>query len=511
MDRRTFLASTSIGATAFAGCTTAQEIVRTGPPNFGKVTIDGPDEVPVGEEFVLTVNATNTGGETGDFTGELNIGQGILQSTSSVTIEEVPVTQTKETTIGPYRLDTAREIQFQLPEHAATHTVQVVTRDLDFGETFEYDSYTLSLDLVGIEHYLTTGEAASLPIITPEDADAFAIVNLEIEKADETAFYARSIGTSDGGSVQFDTSEAEPEHIEQFSDPFSVETFNEEGSESGQVLLPITIQEGTPGVDIVKNEVDDSPPDLRWSLQDQSLPSFDVTVNEPESSTIGESVEIELVVENTGSEPGTYRSQMLKDPQGYSTNDEYERNDIDLAPGESRTITYEVTPDGLSPPRYEFLSAGRTVTLDPSPRQLDFGESVKTDEGTSYSVDSVPNQPMYVDELTYESALSDETIESGSGTVFAVVEVEIESPGDGVLSHRNYRLQFRDMEYEPTRPQFGAADYTSPIDGSGYSSYTDSPGGLLIFEVPEASQSNDIMIRATFSGEHGDYPIEWTE
>mgnify|MGYP006278498671 FL=1 len=80
------------GVAGLAGCNQVRGVVRSGPPYFEDIEITGPDEVETCEEINLEVSVTNTGGETGDFTARLDIGEGLVQSSESISVADIQVT-----------------------------------------------------------------------------------------------------------------------------------------------------------------------------------------------------------------------------------------------------------------------------------------------------------------------------------------------------------------------------------------------------------------------------------
>lgn len=177
MQRRTLLASVS-GLTALAGCSTVKELYRMGPPHFEEVELTGPETVPVGESVEMTVSATNTGGEPGDFTNTITIGRDSLSRSENVRIPDIGVYQTKSTTLGPFRIGSVREVEFRITDFGASHTIAGSTVQLVLT-----DPLTVPQGRIQLTDFEYRGRftAADGIIQVPSTGDLFAFLKVSVE------------------------------------------------------------------------------------------------------------------------------------------------------------------------------------------------------------------------------------------------------------------------------------------------------------------------------------------
>lgn len=495
------------GAAGLAGCNQIRGVVRSGPPYFEDIEITGPDEVETCEEINLEVSVTNTGGETGEFTARLDIREGLFQSSESIAVEDVQITETKTATIGPYWSDRTAEIPFRLTEHDASHTVVVTTRELQIGDELNCDGgYRINLSSPRFVSSLTEGSGEDIRLVTPqEEGRIYALVDAEIELYNNDRRPYGTLSTESGNGFALST-QTDLSEINELDDPFNRDQLDSTGSESGTVVFSVETAEGEGIQDnIIKDWNSDTPPDVNWSLEDVLGPAFDTTVESPESIEIGQEGTVSVVVENRGDGAGVYRAALLKSLNSFGPQ-ETNVDSVEVAAGEEERLQFGITPEGLDKPDYEIAPEGTAVNYVVEPVSLEFGEEFTTYDGGTYEVDAPLNRSIYADEVSYTEFGSEQTATAGSGETFVIVGIDVD-PESEVLNTVDYSLLVDGGTVEPFSSGFDR-DYTSPVSGAEYPG--DDTGGLLVFRAPDSARENSVTVQATFYGEEGDYPVQWT-
>lgn len=186
MDRRALLKSlAAVGVMGVSGCSGQQDsttptsssssrpsdtrsptdaptpsptAAQSGPAHFGDVRISGPDEVAIDESFSITVSAVNVGGSTGDFTTTVTTSGPDFRAESSLTISEVEPGERKQRTFEDFRRVVAGDVQVQIMDHGASHTVSVLPTTFEAGH---------QLDMADASVAVSDVEYRSLPEDTP--------------------------------------------------------------------------------------------------------------------------------------------------------------------------------------------------------------------------------------------------------------------------------------------------------------------------------------------------------
>ena len=139
MDRRAFLATT--GVALIAGCsssdggatpteTTTPTQTSTSAPAAYDVSIEAPDRVPVEEQFTVTVEITNTGGQPGDFREPIDASiEGGPAELVRFVESDVPAGETTEMAVEVGPLTEAGEAQLEIPGRDAEVTVEIHADD----------------------------------------------------------------------------------------------------------------------------------------------------------------------------------------------------------------------------------------------------------------------------------------------------------------------------------------------------------------------------------------------
>jgi hypothetical protein len=135
MDRRAFLTTT--GVALVAGCTssdggstptetaTPTQTSTSAPPAYD-VSIEAPDRVSVEEQFTVTVEVTNTGGQSGQFREPVDISVEGESAESLWTVEsDVDPGETTSTIVSVPALRQTGQVQLEIPGRDAEATVEV--------------------------------------------------------------------------------------------------------------------------------------------------------------------------------------------------------------------------------------------------------------------------------------------------------------------------------------------------------------------------------------------------
>lgn len=140
MNRRVFLVTASVGLVA--GCsssgggstptnTATPTQTSTAEPAAYDVSIEAPDRVPVEEQFTVTVEVTNTGGQSGQFQEPVDIS---LEGESAEPLQNIESNvdpgETASTVVSVPALRQTGQIRLEIPGHDVEATIEVHADDV---------------------------------------------------------------------------------------------------------------------------------------------------------------------------------------------------------------------------------------------------------------------------------------------------------------------------------------------------------------------------------------------
>ncbi|WP_435065964.1 DUF4352 domain-containing protein [Halobaculum sp. EA56] len=529
MDRRKVLSL--IGGSSIAslsGCNTVRGVVRSGPPYFEEVTIDGPDEVAVGEEFELTVSAKNTGGRTGDFTTTLTVGEGALAVDTSVSIEDVEITETGETTVGPIRVDRTGEYVFRITDYDARQTVRVTTREQTVGEAFTTrDGLSISIeDLVVSGPYTTSDD-----VFSPRDGNSFLFAEVEVsnDSSEERSIPSTAVFNLRSDGREIDTVDvALPRSTGRPYDDVS-NTIPAGITRSG--WIPFEVPRDATSVEIGWRNSGDTV-DVVWrperdlSGRLSSVPSFEVkqfiatqTVERYEPAPVS------LTVTNSGSESGTFYGLVTAGGEDFFDDSNSREITVDV-PGEGEATTdLEIThPDQLATAESFTVALSGMASAEESVEILiptrEVGKRYRTPTGLEIGVLDV----QLVDTIKTESAWGDGFTEVSREADERFLALRVTSRNDSdidlpLASASNF--QPAGIESGITVPgvfESWGEEISGDVSGNQYvATGSFSPGtertGWIVWTVPSDYQPSEIRWERGLnrtSSEKSDLAARWT-
>lgn len=324
------------------------------------------------------------------------------------------------------------------------------------------------------------------------------------------------------------TQEAFDTAVEGYNRPFEGERY--EGSEETR---PDVTTEGVIGYQVpndtetarlswARQHEQEEP--LYWDLEFEPEELADMEVaelNVQSSAERHESVSVEIVVENTGGETGTFRRDLTIE----QTDDE-RTIEIDVGAGETATHTeeFEHPMDSRDPVKEAtFEIMGKSSTVEYQIPRRNVGESYTTPGGLSIEVTDF----WETDSAEREGSFDTIEYESGSGEQLAFIELSVENQDAETRtppSENNFVIIDEDgTEHDPTveYPGFSASrDFLAPLNTDAYDSENlsadGSVSGLILIRYSSDLNPENSRLRWTRgislsdSGEPDDLAAEWS-
>lgn len=516
MNRREWLATAGVfGMSALAGCSQAQSIVRTGPPNFENVEISAPESVEVGDSVELEVTAKNTGGESGDFTTTLTIGSGVFSTDQNVRIESIPVTESKSTTIGPYMTDTARSVTFRITDYGAEQQVDIQTRAVDGTSYQRPNGLTYSLSDVQVE----PPQIREGAVQSANDKPLVAHFVWELSNSQNESITIPSLsGVLVNGESTSVSDIVPPSNVSEAGDSwagYSLPEISPGGSltvHQSVGVSPAAADSFAVAVDAAGNDT----PEFRFSLPQDTRskvseePVFDIkSFDIPDSIAPWKAIDITAAVENTGQSGGEFAAQVIvgENSAGLLTEE--------IAAGGSKTISQSVSPEHTWPDENQVevaLDHGYTAersSLKISAPTLDFGESEISPSGLDISV----SEPVLNNSFQYQSWGDMRQKEAGDGEQYAIVYLQTTNTHSEETPSVNQKdIKFYDGdgkvgegEYPAHIVMAGGDTISGPVSGTLYDTWGQIPAGetftgYIVGSIPDDVSMADLRVIFDWGG-----------
>jgi len=496
MKRRRLLALA--GATALAGCmggdseTNADEsetpIITThsGPANFANVSISGPTSVDVGEEFELTISAANTGGDTGDFTTTLTIGEGVFGVDRSVVIEEVQPGEVGETTFGPWTMTRASEYVARITDHGAQHTITGDTRVAKPKERVTFGDVAVMLEDLWSAARIKDEDGIHRP-----SNDTFLIAEMQLS-GEETIY-----------SNAFTLNGAEPITTHGRLREQGGNTF---ASDEGGGLLVWDMQASEVGGDVsVALTLSGTIPEVQFDAADVSVPSLDVEATIPDEVELGSEIPVVISVENTGEGDGTYRGTVEREVDWeWEMVRAFERT---VPAGESVELEASISADTIGSATLRVAPDVEEHEVAINPITKSFGEIANLPSGVGYGVDI--DDTLY-SSYEYVSGNETGTYEAGDGEQILFIKHTMDTPNEEISTPANYNWVpvydgeelIRALPYFTEVHEFASPDYgelfffdeTVPANVGTFSKWS-------AWEIPEDADIDDVSVQLSMDAE----------
>lgn len=513
MDRRKLLAA--IGAsslTSLSGCQVFSSVVRTGPPHFEEVKLDGPSEVVVGEEFSLTVSAKNTGGKKGDFTNTLTVGEGAFSSERNVKIEDIGVTKTKSVEIEPYQIGYAGEYKFRITDYGASQTVSVATKTLDSENELNLENGpTISITDTTLRQSVAYPTDSGTELLTPSSDRVLAFIHLSISNGGDSNLYAGpdSFTVENGEQItELGTYSASLKDLREIDgQPLSTDTVLPDESKSGWILTEVSPETAKNGIRVSWNrDSESSDPEAEWSLSSSEVPQYEVAdMTFPSEVEIGTSAEATITIENTGTASGTYHGILERRNTGETEWHRFSTFSLDLDAGASKSWSTEIQEPYVGASQYRLRPGSVTRSIDFVPAARSFEQAYTTPAGSKILVNVGGfNFNGFSSSYSYEGAWENPTVEAESGQQFVFVKISAENTANEAIespSRDAFSVVVGGDAHSPEKSQtYTTMELVSPLQGTEYSpGWTYSSGetqsGWLIFEIPDDVTKDDLTVR----------------
>ncbi|MFW5905293.1 MAG: hypothetical protein ACOCUO_00420 [archaeon] len=512
MKRRKLLSSlVALGVGSMAGCSAGgsdkEYKTQEGPPYFEHVSIEGPQNVTVGESFDLNVTAANTGGRSGNFSTTLKVGEDPLSVDESIVVPEIEPGYDKTSSVGPFELAFAGDFTFKITDHGAEYEVSVEPLEKSVGE-----AVTLWNDVEvsprGVELYNAMTEALEEGdrLHFPEDGDFYAVAPVSVQNhdtEDQSLGHILSFeGLDELGSDV--ASHYSPTDFEELSGP-DVGTIDA-GAAERQNLVATAHREELAGeiVVIAQRDDQDSPPEVRWiDSPDQDtrpLPDFKLTSFEvPDEVEIEEEFEISAEVTNEGDAAATFKAQIrsqsdVDEPEGWFYHDTYS---MELAPEESTTLSYTASEPLTGGSYYQIKPFSETKLIDFESAHVSIGSYFETAEGLRVAIDDVTAASSVDDGSSWT-----DPSEASAGMQWLLAHIVVNNDSDSSLDapEMDHLAALSESEaFTTAEPPF-MGDLGSPVEGEWYSSSLglissgERNSGWMLFEVPQEYSARDFSI-----------------
>lgn len=537
MNRRAYLATTTGALAALAGCSTQSDSDSTptntqtndpqsgnsGTPYFEDVSITGPRTITVGSEFTLTIEATNTGGRSGEFATQITANpQAFTNQSYSVNIPDVPPGETASTTLGPLAPQVAGEFRFVSGNYSAQHTLTVESLDGALGDTRTLpNNVSITPESVDVARAYFYADTDTPAVYTPsEDNRCLVLVHLTVENTgSEPATLPAS--TSFGLVRGEETSGATliSPNIDVDGTPYrGGDEVSAGRSRSGWLLFEPrdTLVEDGPELGLARGG--GAPGEAYWQLGAVSTgrtpPSFDATVT---TDTIESLVENELAIDvtNTGGLDGVYRDVIELSELNSEFAFGQTRIEQPVAADATTTATGSLSINRVGQARVESQAQGFQTGVDVIPAQLATGETVTTPTGIDIQVSEF--RLTRGDSIRYESG--DETRSASPSGQFFLAFVDASNTGDEQPLPSASDFLADPDDHGTYTPYYIGEEVvlTSPVTGDGYTIYGDSPNresgaqhsGYLMFEVPLSVTFDDAIVRWESTTRDVEGAAEW--
>lgn len=514
MNRRQFLAAAGL-ATPLSGCQSVKSVTRSGPPYFESVTISGPDEVAVRDEFSVDVSVTNTGGRAGDFSATISLsigGSEFFRDDQSITIEDVGIDETASTTLGPWYKEWNETLVLEMTDHAVRHEIDGAPAKLDRGDRLALREKWAAVERVEFSTGFVSDYYNDGPTVVSPDAGAvFAFVNIE----------------GAGGSGDFATP-ISPGRFTVRSGSATVSPSDIPDAPSGRAYSVSDGEgDGWLGFEVPRNDVHDlqlawdaglsgNAPEGLWDISldaDSELPDFEVVAFEaPESVPVTEEVELSATIVNRGG-PGTFEGlvQRTGNVEEVVTTVRHE-----FEAGESWTWANSYSQDRVGAATFVLEPLGERTTVEITNPEFSVGETFETPANTAITVEQIfardRGRMQY-----YDGEQEQATAEDDHQFVFVKVSFKNQY-GETVDAPSDFKLEADGKTYESYYPgwTFTRIQIEYPVEGHSWAFGGDGllPGesysGWLIFEVPKGVSAYDMVISHTHVQDWGSIEITAT-
>lgn len=487
---------------------------ETGPANFSNVSLTGPSNVTVGEDFALPVSVSNVGGENGTYQSYLTIAEGSSNLNRSVEVAGVEPGADGQSEVGTLNFTTADTYTFTVKGADTTHTVTVDPISKSLGESFTLDDgLAVTVQEVAFQQamFYTTevrggifAEPRTVTRLLPAPSDSTLVVlRLAIEN---TGTGSATIGTD---SLQVPQGSLYSEFESRIGldaakniegTPLTGVDVEPAQQTQGWMLaqIPRSVATGEFGVRY-QRDASDTPPEVRWAVPPQggskrSLPQFSLqTFEVPETAEVGRDKPISITIANNGDGAGRFRGIVQ---YRVSESEDWQSGGItltgDIEAGATKTFTppinYEYT--NILDLRVQSYDSARTIEFVPATQS--FGNSYTTPSGVTITVSNIQASDSY----RYEGYDEPETATEQNHFILAQISTEVvEQEVNQVLSSDFAFV--RDSETYERIDIDGSI--VSPVEGDDFDRSGDDQGavntGWIVFSVPQEYTADGAVVR----------------
>lgn len=240
------------------------------------------------------------------------------------------------------------------------------------------------------------------------------------------------------------------------------------------------------------------------TINPDSLPSLRLKeVKAPDSTRIGQSTDIAIVVENTGGSTGTFSTTYTVTTP--SNHDQEHTVELDVPAGETAEKVIEILPRRVGEISVSISNPERGVAVPIKPALQDVGESFSLPNSARITISNL----VLTDSFAYESYDGSTTITADSGMQFLFAKFKAENPTDErhpVPNKNGITASVDGNAYSIAETdKLVTRDFTSPVQGGEYSRYSaslrtgDSIEEWVLFQIPADATKTEVLIRTEWT------------
>lgn len=489
---------------------------ETGPANFSNVSVSGPSNVTVGEDFALPVSVSNVGGENGTYQSYLTIAEGSSNLNQSVEIAGIEPGASGQSEVGSLNFTTADTYTFTVKGANTTHTVTVDPITKSLGESFTLDNgLAVTVQEVALQQAMfytaevrsgVLSEPRTVTRLLPAPSDSVLVVlRLALENTGTGAvtFGTDSIQVPQGSLYsEFESGIGLDAAKEIDATPLTGVNVDAAQQTQGWMLaqIPRSVATGEFGVRYQRDS-SDTPPEVRWAVPPQgssarSLPQFSLQSFEmPETAEVGRDKPISITIANDGNGAGRFRGIVQF---RVSESEDWQSGGItltgDIQAGATKTFTPPINYPYTNILDFRVQSYDSARTIEFVPATQSFGNSYTTPSGVTVTVSNIQQSDTY----QTEDGSDPETSTDNNHFILAQIETEVVEQEVSEVTADQFVLADGSETYSDVN-YYTSTTITSPVEGSYFFNSTDEQGevfaGWLIFSVPQEYTADGAVVR----------------
>jgi hypothetical protein len=541
IDRRQFLAASTVGATALlAGCnssgtnntnnsteSTPAVTTTSGPAQFARISLTGPSKVTVGESFRLTLTATNVGGRIGTFKTQLRIAEGASTLRRTVSRKSVAPKESISVKTDPIRFTRGDTYVFALGASCVTHSVTVQPKTRSIGTALKLSDSLRAIvtDVAFRPSVFYTGNMGDTRLLSTSSGQVLALIRVTLENiGTEPASVAADPFQVPNGQMVSTPGNGTPLTAAQITGkPLTTLKLAPAEQRERWLLAQVPRSEARKKLTIAyQRDTAGTPPEFQWiatprkgkrTFSQFSLKRFRL----PESVEIGTDATATVAVTNTGNETRTFRGMVEYRSGDTGDWQSLQPIKVRIRPGKTARKQFTINSSSTGSVTYRIAPLGATKTVKFTPLTLPFGRTYTTTENVAVtasdlqSASVVRSHPLAMDPVTRTTPLP------GDRLVLVHIRSVTVGPSQGTPFGTEFTLRVGSRTFEKRTNM--CEELVSPVDGRVYDGvYDPAKGetfeGYLVWSVPKqvplADQTVQWTSREPSTGADGE-TVRWTK